>query len=77
LKHVGLYVYRREFLQVYASLTPTPLECTEKLEQLRMLEHGYPIAVAIGQAHFHGVDTLEQYEAFVRRFRERACTGSI
>ena len=68
LKHVGLYVYRREFLQVYASLAPTPLEQAEKLEQLRVLEHGYKIAVAVGEAHFHGIDTPEQYEEFVRRF---------
>lgn len=67
LKHVGLYVYRREFLKVYASLSPTPLEQSEKLEQLRALEHGHRMAVAIGEAHFHGIDTPEQYEAFVRR----------
>ena len=67
LKHVGLYVYRRDFLDVYTSLALTPLEQAEKLEQLRVLEHGYRIAVAIGEAHFHGIDTPEQYEAFVRR----------
>ena len=67
LKHVGLYVYRREFLPNYVSLPPTPLEQAEKLEQLRVLEHGYKIAVAVGEAHFHGIDTPEQYEEFVRR----------
>lgn len=69
LKHVGLYVYRREFLPTYVKLTPTPLEQSEKLEQLRVLEHGYCIAVAIREAHFHGIDTPEQYEAFVRRMQ--------
>jgi 3-deoxy-manno-octulosonate cytidylyltransferase (CMP-KDO synthetase) len=67
LKHIGLYVYRREFLRTYVSLPPTPLEQIEKLEQLRVLEHGYKIAVATGDAHFHGIDTPEQYEAFVQR----------
>jgi 3-deoxy-manno-octulosonate cytidylyltransferase (CMP-KDO synthetase) len=67
LKHVGLYVYRREFLPNYIALPPTPLEQAEKLEQLRVLEHGFKIAVAIGEAHFHGIDTPEQYEEFVRR----------
>jgi 3-deoxy-manno-octulosonate cytidylyltransferase (CMP-KDO synthetase) len=67
LKHVGLYVYRREFLAKYIALPPSPLEQSEKLEQLRMLEHGHRIAVAIGKAHFHGIDTPEQYEAFVQR----------
>lgn len=67
LKHVGLYVYRREFLAQYMNLKSTPLEHAEKLEQLRVLEHGYHIAVAISEAHFHGIDTPEQYAAFVQR----------
>ncbi len=67
LKHVGLYVYRRDFLLTYVSLESTPLEQAEQLEQLRVLEHGYEIAVAVGRAEHHGIDTLEQYEAFVAR----------
>ncbi len=66
-KHVGLYVYRREFLNVFATLVPTPLEETEQLEQLRALEHGFSIAVAHGVARSHGIDTPEQYAAFVSR----------
>ena len=66
LKHVGLYAYRPGFLLRYASLPPTPLEQTEQLEQLRALEHGHPIAVVITHAQHHGIDTPEQYEAFVR-----------
>lgn len=53
-KHVGLYVYRREFLRVFATLAPTPLERAESLEQLRALEHGY----AIGSVETP-VDTIE------------------
>lgn len=60
LKHVGLYVYRRPFLPTFVLMPATPLERTEQLEQLRVLENGYGIAVAIGQARFHGVDTPEQ-----------------
>jgi 3-deoxy-manno-octulosonate cytidylyltransferase (CMP-KDO synthetase) len=67
LKHVGLYVYRRPFLAEFAALPPTPLEQAEQLEQLRMLEHGFRVAVAVGRARFHGIDTPEQYEAFVKR----------
>lgn len=67
LKHVGLYVYRRAFLPVYVSLTPTPLEESEKLEQLRVLEYGHRIAVAITATSHHGIDTPEQYQAFVIR----------
>ncbi len=69
LKHVGIYVYRRAYLKRYVTLAPTPLELTEKLEQLRILEHGDRIAVATFEAHHCGIDTPEQYEAFVARVR--------
>jgi 3-deoxy-manno-octulosonate cytidylyltransferase (CMP-KDO synthetase) len=67
LKHVGLYVYRREFLPIFLALAPTPLELTEQLEQLRVLENGHAIAVAIGNARFHGVDTPQQLEKLEAR----------
>lgn len=70
-KHIGLYVYRREFLRTFVGLAPTPLEQTEGLEQLRVLEHGYSIACAVSQAHFTGIDTPEQYAAFVARLKAR------
>ncbi len=69
MKHVGLYVYRRSFLKTFLALAPTPLECTESLEQLRVLEHGHTILCAEGEAHFTGIDTPEQYAAFVHRCR--------
>ncbi|MEQ8770507.1 MAG: manno-octulosonate cytidylyltransferase [Phycisphaerales bacterium] len=69
LKHVGLYAYQRRRLDHYVSLAPTPLEQTERLEQLRWLEHGLPVAVAVRHADHHGVDTPEQYAAFVERWR--------
>ena len=55
-KHIGLYVYQRDFLLKYASLPPTPLEMLEKLEQLRVLEHGYRIHVAETSLISIGVD---------------------
>lgn len=67
LRHVGLYVYRAGFLRTYAALSPTPLEQAESLEQLRALEHGYRIAVAIATVESSGIDTPEQYDAFVRK----------
>jgi 3-deoxy-manno-octulosonate cytidylyltransferase (CMP-KDO synthetase) len=69
LKHVGLYVYRHSFLKTYATLAPTPLEQAEMLEQLRVLEHGYSIAVALHPCTTQGIDTPEQYRAFVERVR--------
>lgn len=67
LRHVGLYVYRAAFLRTYVSLAETDLERTESLEQLRILWHGYRIAVAVRESRGAGIDTPEQYEAFVRR----------
>ena len=45
-RHLGLYVYRRDFLLQFARMSPTPLERAEKLEQLRALENGFRIRVA-------------------------------
>ena len=69
LRHVGIYVYRVRALQKYVELTPAPLEQTERLEQLRLLEHGMPIAVAVARSSHHGVDTEAQYLAFAERWR--------
>lgn len=69
LKHVGLYAYRAATLRRYVTLAPTPLEQCEILEQLRLLEHGLRIAVAVHPVHTTGIDTPEQYDAFVARWR--------
>lgn len=61
-KHIGIYAYRRDFLLKYAKLTPTPLEKTESLEQLRALEHGYRIKVLKTDFKSIGVDTMEDLE---------------
>jgi len=61
-KHIGLYVYRREFLLRYPTLAVTPLESMEKLEQLRAIEHGYRIHVAVTTQPSLGVDTQEDLE---------------
>ena len=68
LKHPGLYAYRRSFLKLYPTLPPTPLEEAEKLEQLRVLEHGLPIRIIRAPAPHPGIDTPEQYAAFVQRW---------
>jgi 3-deoxy-manno-octulosonate cytidylyltransferase (CMP-KDO synthetase) len=67
--HLGLYAYRREFLLSIAALPPSPLERAEKLEQLRVLDAGYPIAVGIVDEASVGIDTPEDYRRFVRRWR--------
>lgn len=59
-RHIGIYGYRKWFLDKYASLRRGPLEEAELLEQLRALENGYPILVGETRWHGAGVDTPEQ-----------------
>ena len=61
-KHIGLYVYRKDFLLKFAKMKPTPLEEAEKLEQLRVLENGYKIKVVETEHDSIGVDTEEDLE---------------
>ena len=65
--HIGLYAYRRDFLLRLATLAQTPTEKLESLEQLRVLEHGYSIAVGVVNDLTVGIDTPEDYRAFVER----------
>jgi 3-deoxy-manno-octulosonate cytidylyltransferase (CMP-KDO synthetase) len=58
-QHIGLYVFRREFLMAFSRMKPTPLEQLEKLEQLRVLENGHSIAVVDAKSRSIGVDTPE------------------
>lgn len=60
--HMGLYAFRREFLMIYKTLPQTPLEKTECLEQLRVLEHGYKIRVCLTEEKTLEVNTPEEYE---------------
>jgi 3-deoxy-manno-octulosonate cytidylyltransferase (CMP-KDO synthetase) len=69
--HLGIYAYRREFLLKFAGWPPTTLEKTEKLEQLRALEHGRSIFVLKVDRATHGIDTAEQYADFVKRHQQR------
>jgi 3-deoxy-manno-octulosonate cytidylyltransferase (CMP-KDO synthetase) len=61
-KHIGLYVYRREFLLRYSDLPVGPLEQAERLEQLRALENGFKIRVVETEYESLGVDTPEDWE---------------
>jgi 3-deoxy-manno-octulosonate cytidylyltransferase (CMP-KDO synthetase) len=63
-KHLGLYAYRADFLEKFVALPPGQLEQIEKLEQLRVLENGYPIAIATTEDPSLGVDTPEDAKKF-------------
>jgi 3-deoxy-manno-octulosonate cytidylyltransferase (CMP-KDO synthetase) len=67
-RHLGIYAYRKSFLVKFTQLPPGFLETTEKLEQLRALENGFTILTAKVDRVWDGVDTPEQYEAFVKRY---------
>lgn len=69
-KHMGIYLYCREFLLRFVSLRPTPLELSESLEQLRVLEHGYPIFMVPVSEDSISVDTDEDL-----RIVERILSG--
>lgn len=69
LQHLGLYAYRRSFLETLAAHPPTPLEQLEKLEQLRILALGQHIQIGVVREAAIGVDTFADYERFVRTYR--------
>lgn len=65
-KHIGMYVYRKDFLRTYSKLQKSTLEHAEKLEQLRILEHGYRIKIGITQFDSIAVDTYDDAERVER-----------
>jgi len=67
-KHIGLYVYRRDFLLGYSALPVGPLERAERLEQLRALENGFRIRVVETEYESVGVDTPADLERVARLF---------
>ena len=69
---MGLYAYRREFLLKLADMPPSSLEKVEKLEQLRVLQAGYSILVGVVDEPTFGIDTPEDYRAFVEKKRRQA-----
>jgi 3-deoxy-manno-octulosonate cytidylyltransferase (CMP-KDO synthetase) len=70
LRHLGIYGYRRNVLLYLARQRPTPLEQSENLEQLRALEHGIKIRVGFVPFAQVGIDTREDYQAFLRRYKK-------
>jgi 3-deoxy-manno-octulosonate cytidylyltransferase (CMP-KDO synthetase) len=70
-RHLGIYAYRKDFLAAYTAMPASFLEQAEKLEQLRAIENGYTILTATVEKAWDGVDTEDQYQAFVKRQREK------
>jgi 3-deoxy-manno-octulosonate cytidylyltransferase (CMP-KDO synthetase) len=70
-KHIGLYAYRREFLLAYAALPQTSHEASEKLEQLRALDHGHKIKVVVTPYESFGVDIPDDLGKILKHISER------
>jgi 3-deoxy-manno-octulosonate cytidylyltransferase (CMP-KDO synthetase) len=69
-RHAGLYAYRAGFLARFSAMKESPLEKSEALEQLRVLWHGFRIAVAVSETEIPpGVDTPQDLEAVRRMIR--------
>jgi 3-deoxy-manno-octulosonate cytidylyltransferase (CMP-KDO synthetase) len=72
-KHIGIYAYRVDFLQRFVTLSPGRWEDAEKLEQLRALEHGFPIHIVETTGDTLEVDTpedLQRVEVYLRNIQE-------
>ena len=61
-KHIGIYGYKKEFLQIYSTMEQTYLEKLEKLEQLRVLENGYKIKMIETEYEPVGVDVIQDLQ---------------
>ena len=70
--HVGIYAFTKSSLAEFAAAPPGALERIERLEQLRILERGWQLAVGLIARAAPGIDTPEDYEAFVKRMGEGA-----
>ncbi|MEG0068341.1 3-deoxy-manno-octulosonate cytidylyltransferase [Cetobacterium sp.] len=73
-KHVGIYGYKRDFVLEYSNLESTPLENSESLEQLRVLENGYKIKVLETKFEVIGVDTQDELEKVRLHIKEKGIT---
>lgn len=69
-KHIGVYAYKRDFVLDYAKMSQTPLEISESLEQLRVLENGYRIKVLETKHKVLGVDTPEDLIKVINYVKE-------
>ena len=70
-RHIGIYAFRADVLQVITKLEQSPLELAERLEQLRWLENGYCIRVGITNTPTVGIDTPEDLEKAIEYYKHQ------
>jgi 3-deoxy-manno-octulosonate cytidylyltransferase (CMP-KDO synthetase) len=75
-RHLGIYLYRRDFLMQFVAWPPGELEKAEQLEQLRILENGFRIGVLDVERAILSIDTLEDYQQACRLCDERLAAGN-
>jgi 3-deoxy-manno-octulosonate cytidylyltransferase (CMP-KDO synthetase) len=68
-RHLGIYGYKKDFLLKFSNMEQSYLEKVEKLEQLRVLENGYKIKMIETDYNSIGIDTKEDYEKALKKFR--------
>ncbi len=68
LKHVGIYVFKKDLLMRLTRLEPSPLEKTESLEQLRALENGINIGMVVSKGKFFEINTPEDVKRFIENW---------
>ena len=76
-KHIGVYAYRKQALQQFTELSPSLLEETEKLEQLRYLENGFKIRLALAHTPTIGIDTPADLEKARTKILQKKLTFSL
>lgn len=79
-RHVGIYAFRRDFLFTFVAMGPSPLEDAERLEQLRILENGYPVKGVLTTYEPHSVDNQEDLEIVRKKyasFRDERYTSGL
>jgi 3-deoxy-manno-octulosonate cytidylyltransferase (CMP-KDO synthetase) len=72
MHHLGLYAWRRERLLAFAALPRAARETSERLEQLRAVEHGWRIRILVASRPAFGIDTREDYDRFLSLWRSGA-----
>lgn len=74
-KHIGLYIYKRDFLLAYPEFPVGPLERAERLEQLRAIENGFKIRVVETDYESLGVDTPDDWKLVAELYEKIMITG--
>ena len=74
LRQLGIIALRRDLLEAFAALPPTPLEAAESIDVLRLIEHGFRVRAIMSQYESFGVDTVEDLHLAERRLMSDPCT---